>query len=219
MNGSASGDTRTGIKASKGVIVIGFGRRLTANLIDAVFVFLVTFFVASVVGFAGLLFKVLKANNNLPFYELMVVTGLITSVIYYVGFWVSSGQTIGKFITGIKVSKADGTRLSWGSAILRYIGYLISAVALSIGFLWLAFDKKRQGWHDKMAGTLVVRDVEYGLGTEGVTVEPSDPQRNWIWLVVWIVVALTFPAGLFGGLLVLGPVVRRIVVYMLGIGG
>ncbi len=219
MNGSSSGDTRTGIKASKGVIVIGFGRRLTANLIDAVFVFLVTFFVASVVGFAGLLFKVLKANNNLPFYELMVVTGLITSVIYYVGFWVSSGQTIGKFITGIKVSKADGTRLSWGSAILRYIGYLISAVALSIGFLWLAFDKKRQGWHDKMAGTLVVRDVEYGLGTEGVTVEPSDPQRNWIWLVVWIVVALTFPAGLFGGLLVLGPVVRRIVVYMLGIGG
>jgi len=37
--------------------------------------------------------------------------------------------------------------------------------------------------------------------------------------VVWIVVALTFPAGLFGGLLVLGPVVRRIIVYMLGIGG
>ena len=219
MNGSASGDTRTGIKTSKGIIVIGFGRRLTANLVDAVFVFLITFFVASVVGFAGLLFKVLKANNNLPFYELMVVTGLITSVIYYVGFWVSSGQTIGKFITGIKVSKADGAKLSWGSAILRYIGYLISAVALSIGFLWLAFDKKRQGWHDKMAGPLVVRDVEYNLGTEGVTVEPSDPERNWIWLVVWIVVALTFPAGLFGGLLVLGPVVRRIVVYMLGIVG
>jgi len=219
MNGSASGDTRTGIIASKGIIVIGFGRRLIANLVDAVFVFLVTFFVSCVVGFAGLLFKVLKADNNLPFYELMVVTGLITSVIYYVGFWVSSGQTMGKFITGIKVSKADGARLSWGSAILRYIGYLISAVALSIGFLWLAFDKKRQGWHDKMAGTLVVRDVEYGLGTAGAILEPSDPQRNWIWLVVWIVVALTFPAGLFGGLLVLGPVVRRIIVYMLGIGG
>lgn len=219
MHGSASADTRTSINASKRVTVIGFGRRLIANLIDAVFVFLITFFVTFVVGFAGLLFKVLKADNNLPFYELIVVCGLITSVIYYVGFWVSSGQTIGKFITGIKVSKADGAKLSWGSAILRYIGYLISAVLLSIGFLWLAFDKKRQGWHDKMAGTLVVRDVEYSLGTEGVTLVPSDPQRNWIWLVVWIVVALTFPAGLFGGLLVLGPAVRRITAYLLGVGG
>ena len=43
-----------------------------------------------------------------------------------------------------------------GQAILRYIGYIVSALALSIGFIWIAIDKRRQGWHDKIARTYVI---------------------------------------------------------------
>ena len=219
MNVSASADTGGGSIAAKNVTVIGFGRRLIANLVDAVFVFFFTFIVTFLIGFLALLFDIFKQDNSFPINQLTIVSGLLASIIYFVGFWVSSGQTMGKFITGIKVTKTDGAKLSFGAAIVRYIGYLISAVVLSIGFLWLAFDKQRQGWHDKMAGTLVVQADEDRLGSEGVTLEPSDPHRNWVWLVIWIVVALAFPSGLLGGLFILGPIVRRFMFNLLGVDG
>jgi len=219
MDASTNAEAGTGKVGGETVTVIGFGRRLISNLVDAVFVFLFTFIITFIIGFIALLSNIFRPDDSAPFSELVILSGLLASIIYFVGFWVSSGQTMGKFITGIKVAKIDGAKLSWGAAILRYIGYLIGAAALSIGFLWLAFDNKRQGWHDKMAGTLVVMADENRLGAESVTLEPSDPQRNWVWLVVWIVVALAFPAGLLGGLLALGPVVGRFMLNMLGAGG
>lgn len=68
-----------------------------------------------------------------------------------------NGQTIGKMIMKIQVIKTDGTPISDAEAIIRYIGYLINTPVIFIGWLLAFFDKSRQGFHDKIANTYVVK--------------------------------------------------------------
>jgi uncharacterized RDD family membrane protein YckC len=60
-------------------------------------------------------------------------------------------------MVGIKIVKTDGTPVTSVEALVRYIGYWASAIPLGLGFLWVAWDSGKQGWHDKIAGTCVVR--------------------------------------------------------------
>lgn len=77
---------------------------------------------------------------------------------YYIFFWVSqNGQTLGNKLLAIRVMREDGQPVNIGTAVTRYIGYLISAIPLGLGFLWVAWDSKKQGWHDKIANTVVVK--------------------------------------------------------------
>lgn len=63
-----------------------------------------------------------------------------------------------RMVTKIKIVDANsGDNITLGKAIIRYIGYIIGSIPLCLGFLWIAFDKKKQGWHDKMAGSIVVK--------------------------------------------------------------
>ena len=57
----------------------------------------------------------------------------------------------------LRVIRTDGTYMSVGRAFLRNVGFGISALVLGIGLLWVAFDPNKQGWHDKMADTYVVK--------------------------------------------------------------
>jgi uncharacterized RDD family membrane protein YckC len=66
------------------------------------------------------------------------------------------GATIGKSLAGIRVVKADGSKLTGMDVFLRYIGYYINNVFF-LGWVWAIFNKNSQGWHDKIAGTVVVR--------------------------------------------------------------
>lgn len=75
---------------------------------------------------------------------------------YFVYYFSTSGQTLGMLAMHIKVVRVDGRPLSWTTGMLRYVGYLLS-LPLFLGFLWAMFDPHRQGWHDKIAGTIVVR--------------------------------------------------------------
>jgi uncharacterized RDD family membrane protein YckC len=88
-------------------------------------------------------------------------TGLQTliGVVYYVYFWSSygKGQTLGSRALNIRVVKTDGSYLDLVGAFLRYVGFIISIVCLFIGLIWAAFDAQKQGWHDKIAGTYVVK--------------------------------------------------------------
>jgi len=77
------------------------------------------------------------------------------AVMYDVGFWTLAGQTPGKRLMGLLVVKANGERLKLGRAILRWLGYWLSGI-LFLGFLWVLVDGKRQGFHDKLARTIVV---------------------------------------------------------------
>ena len=68
------------------------------------------------------------------------------------------GQSPGKIVVGIKIVRRDGRTIGFGLAILReWIGKFISGVILYLGFIWILFDAKRQGWHDKLADTVVVK--------------------------------------------------------------
>ena len=213
MDVSSSIDQPSGDSAEKTITVVGFGRRLIATLIDGILLATFTFLVAFAIGFVGIFIQMFNPYEPLPLSGLIIVCGAVLSVIYYVGYWSHSGQTIGKTLLGIKVISKDGSSLSGGKAFLRYIGYIVNGIVLSLGFLWVAFDRKRQGWHDKIAGTYVVYVEDEFSEPDEVKFVPSDlHQRNWIWLVVWVVIAILVPPALLGSLWVLGPIVSRLFV-------
>ena len=73
-------------------------------------------------------------------------------------FWIYRSATPGKILLHLIIVDADtGNKPSRGQFIGRYLGYYVSAIPLMLGLIWVAFDKRKQGWHDKLAGTLVIR--------------------------------------------------------------
>ena len=78
--------------------------------------------------------------------------------VYAVAFWTWRGQTPGKMALGLRIVRAeDGGPIDIGRAVLRYVGLVISFAVLLLGVIWVGFDPRRQGWHDKIAGTFVIR--------------------------------------------------------------
>ena len=74
-------------------------------------------------------------------------------------FWIYKGATPGKMVVSARIVDATdrGGPMTKGQAVLRYAGYFVSLLPLGLGYLWVAFDRRKQGWHDKIAGTVVVR--------------------------------------------------------------
>jgi len=72
-------------------------------------------------------------------------------------FWIYRSATPGKMMLGLKIidAKTGGT-ITTGQAIGRYFGYYLSCLFFALGFIWAGFDRRKQAWHDKLAGTLVV---------------------------------------------------------------
>lgn len=85
------------------------------------------------------------------------LVGLVWPFGYYIFFWGTRGQTPGKMMVGIKIISTDGAPMSEGEAALRLIGYAISGIVFYLGYLWIIWDKDKQGWHDKIASTYVVK--------------------------------------------------------------
>jgi uncharacterized RDD family membrane protein YckC len=82
---------------------------------------------------------------------------IIINIAYYTYFHGSTGQTLGKMICKLKVIQVNGKPLGYGKAFLRWAGYIISSFIFYLGFLWAVWDKDKQAWHDKIAGTYVIR--------------------------------------------------------------
>lgn len=150
----------------------GFWRRAAAFIIDLIALgFITSLFTPfrwfGISGFwetntisdtqTWLIFPILVASE---FVSLIIVT------VYFVGFWVWRGQTPGKMVAGIKLINIDGTKLTIGTALLRFLGYIVSTAIMLLGFVWIAFDRRKQGLHDKMADTYVVKIPE----------EPAQPE-------------------------------------------
>ena len=76
--------------------------------------------------------------------------------IYFLFFWILAGQTVGQFALGIRVVRLNGRRMTLLSGIRRLLGYAACFLSLGFGFLWVLIDDRRQGWHDKIAGTCVI---------------------------------------------------------------
>jgi uncharacterized RDD family membrane protein YckC len=88
------------------------------------------------------------------------LVGFAAELLYFVLLWSKLGGTLGQRALGLHVvDAATGQNIGIGRAIGRFVGYLISSFALGIGLIWAAFDPRKQGWHDKIASTYVVRKV------------------------------------------------------------
>ncbi|MGZ6256793.1 MAG: RDD family protein [Candidatus Limnocylindria bacterium] len=84
--------------------------------------------------------------------------GTLVGLIYFVGFWAWRGQTVGMMPFNMQVvSVTDGKRIDVVRGLLRYVGLIISIIPLFLGLIWAAFDSRKQGWHDKIASTVVIR--------------------------------------------------------------
>ena len=118
----------------------GFWRRFAAHIIDGIILCIV--FVPLAIFVPKVVYYCVAAPLQL---------------IYYIGFWTWKGQTLGKMVMGIKIVAADGGPIGLGRAIIRYLSYIVSAIILYLGFIMIAFDSRKQGLHDKIAGTFVIR--------------------------------------------------------------
>lgn len=81
----------------------------------------------------------------------------LIGLVYFVFCWTNGGQTIGHKALNLRVVKTDGGPLSISDAVIRYVGEIIAAVVVLLGFLWVAWDAQKQGWHDKIAHTYVIK--------------------------------------------------------------
>lgn len=124
---------------------IGFFTRALALIIDAVIVGIVS----------AVLNSILLGGDLVRGNGLSTLLGLA----YYLYFWSSygHGQTLGNRALSIRVVKTDGSELTLTDAFIRYVGLILSFICLFIGVIWVAFDANKQGWHDKIASTYVVK--------------------------------------------------------------
>lgn len=141
----------------------GFWRRLGAYFIDLIILSIGIGILSSIWGLGltsfwniGELFN-LPEWATLPFVALGSLLSLLIEAAYFVAFWVWRGQTPGKMALSMKLIRTDGSKITLGTALLRYLGYIVSTVIFFIGFIWIAFDSRKQGLHDKMADTYVVK--------------------------------------------------------------
>jgi uncharacterized RDD family membrane protein YckC len=87
-------------------------------------------------------------------------------------FWIYRSATPGKMAFSAQIVDArTGLKPSNGQFIGRYFAYIVSTIPLGLGFIWIAFDRKKQAWHDKLAGTVVVRSAK--TADESVSFEQS----------------------------------------------
>ncbi len=86
-----------------------------------------------------------------------VICGITISIAYLLGFWIWRGQTPGKMAVGVKIIRTDSSPVKWQCALCRFLGYIVSVTTLFIGFVWVAFDSRKQGLHDRIADTYVVK--------------------------------------------------------------
>ena len=126
------------------------GARLVAYIVDNLIQFGLTIVLLLASFILGAIF--------VPLGALAFIAGIAFLFIYFPYFWVRSGQTPGMKLMQIKVVRdADGGPLGWGAAILRWVGYWVSATVFYIGFIWIFIDKRKRGWHDRIASTVVIQ--------------------------------------------------------------
>nr|WP_174505674.1 RDD family protein [Acinetobacter sp. Marseille-Q1620] len=133
----------------------GFWIRLFATIIDTIILLAILIPLSIILDATGS--GVEEIQPQISISEL--VWQLLCAVVYII-FWVKYSGTPGKLLLRLKVlDEATGNKISITQGIIRYLGYIVSAIVFCIGYFWIAFDSKKQGWHDKMAKTVVVREL------------------------------------------------------------
>jgi uncharacterized RDD family membrane protein YckC len=144
---------------------VGFWARVGATIIDTILILMVT--TPLMLAFHGDSYWVYSDSYWL--YTALtegpigfLVTWVLPAIAVII-FWMTKQATPGKMVISATIVDADsGKAPTTGQLIGRYLAYYVSSIPLGLGFLWVAFDRKKQGWHDKLAGTVVVRPKHHG---------------------------------------------------------
>ena len=127
----------------------GFWIRFAAVLIDGILLGIVTV-------------PLQLALDPALYYAISLPIGIAYYVLLEGG---AKGQTVGKMAVGIRVyDLANGGAIGYGRAFIRYIGRIVSAVVILLGYFWMLWDREKQTWHDKFAGSVVVPTSSYPVG-------------------------------------------------------
>jgi uncharacterized RDD family membrane protein YckC len=136
----------------------GFWIRFVALLLDAIILGVISAALAPIFG-VGSMITTTAGGTAVQINYTYNAIGALLGLLYFIGFWSFRGQTPGMIPFRLRVAKAtDGSRPDWVISLLRYVGLIISIIPFFLGLIWAAFDSRKQGWHDKIAGTVVVRD-------------------------------------------------------------
>lgn len=151
----------------------GFISRLIAILVDLLLVVAAVVIVGAslvfLLGFFNIDNLIINAINSLAaksgllqqLFRILAALGTFYFMffLYYVTLHTAAaGVTIGKALMGLRVVRMDGTPLTLGRCTRRYVTFLLAAIPLFLGLLWVIVDDRRQGWHDKLSNTCVIYD-------------------------------------------------------------
>lgn len=128
----------------------GFLLRIGAFMLDLLAIMTLLLFIAflanSFTGYQNLLSKMAK---------ILILIGWISNFLILPSI---KGQTLGKWLIGIRIISSDQTKAKVSQIVIRHLfGYIISTLPFTLGLLWVLWDPKQQTWHDKLAKTLVVK--------------------------------------------------------------
>jgi uncharacterized RDD family membrane protein YckC len=134
---------------------VGLGARLAASAIDGLLVFVIIGPLVFLIY--GYDYMTLSAGGFAGFWDFVLQAG--APALAVILFWRREGATPGKLAIYARIVDArTGAAPSTGRLIARYFGYFVSMLPLFLGFVWIAIDRRKQGWHDKIAGTVVIYD-------------------------------------------------------------
>lgn len=131
---------------------VGFWARVAAAIVDNILILLVT--IPLLYAMYGQSYFSLEGSEG-GLFDILV--SYVLPIVANISFWIYKQATPGKMLFSAKIvdAKTGGkpTTVQW---IIRYIGYIPSTLILLLGLMWIGWDKRKQGWHDKMAGTIVI---------------------------------------------------------------
>lgn len=133
---------------------LGFWPRVAASIIDNIWMTILFFML-----FLGLMLARVVDEAFLNDSPAGLLLQVVLPFVIIVGFWIRYSATPGKMIFKARILDAETFEpVSSGRLVLRYVGYFISVLPLLLGFIWVGIDARKQGFHDKIARTVVVRE-------------------------------------------------------------
>jgi uncharacterized RDD family membrane protein YckC len=159
-----------------GVEFAPHGARLAAYLIDSVIVIVIAVALLLVVGVVFLGGASAPGDGRtveisagaVVAMVVLLAAMLFVILMYFPFFWARAGQTPGMWPFGLRVVRdQDGGPIGWGTALLRMLGMYVASAVFYLGFIWILVDKRRRGFHDLIAGTVVVKRSQVAIEGNG----------------------------------------------------
>ena len=141
------------------------GGRLVAYIIDSIIVSIVVVIIFTIGAFALGSGATVEGNRvteissgSAIIATILFLIGFLVGLLYFPFFWARGGQTPGMRPFDLRVVRdSDGGAIGWGTALLRLVGLIIAGAVFYLGYIWIFIDKRRRGWQDLIAGTIVVK--------------------------------------------------------------